>query len=1101
MKKCLLTPLSVALFSVLTSAVFVAPTSSYAARSTALASTSAPNWEQLVTSTQFESWVGSSGEFNKDNTLTIADGTVLQGQISDGSYRGSVIGITGFGKVDKNVSGERTLIVGDGEGTVTLDMTGNPHAGLYLFRRGYHQTTQYSTPPPSLNIKGSVAIKGDMQGQTIRYGADVATGILITGSKLHVTGDLTIDLTGMKAPEALVEDGPEYADKKSWDGVFSWSNFDWREPGRRDSHLLLTGISQGYSDFIVDRKVAVSVSGQDGYLIGWFTAPSATIPAASASFANLPFDQGTHVNGDVHLKVDAPQQAKNYGVAGAYFTYSYNYFQNQGKISPFHFDGAFDIDVNVDSHHVQTRKTSNNAGPDDLTGIVYGLRANGIDLHLNRTAIDIDIRNSTIDKSVIGAWISFSGVTQMQFGSSTQIGIQVDKTSKVGGSITGLALVDIADTPSPTLEISNLTIQAQQLNPDYQGNVIALRSDIWGFTEPSWTGDTILRAYNASSTGGAYSIYLSSMSYGATHTINADKTGLVQLEGDIYVGTSSYTPIALSVTFGDSRDGQQSYFKGALQKRFSSDILDNTQSTANLNFGNGAYWMVTGNSNVDELTLNEGSRVTLQLDNSSQVKGASEAVLSPLLRVQKLIGVAAPQGNASVNAPVIEVGVLPQATPEESLNGLIFIKDIDATKNYLEIRPLLSPNDAGASIGPRSRTLVLDSADSGDLHLQLAPNATLAQLGERYERTVEVGEYLYDLNKYVDEDGVALEAGQYDQIGAEKGDHYYYLTWATNPTPDPDPNPDPDPDPDPPIIGPTAQTLIAMASMGAAVSQSQSTQTDLRERMGQLRRFGSHGLWVTSQVSRERLTGFDNIAYTADNTWFTLGADTQVNDLVAGVGFTYGQSDQKSQYILQVDGNAQSYGLSAYLAWMPADSAWYWDTIFAAQSYELELQGQMSNGTYFSGQERTLGVGVSTELGYHYDWHGFWVEPSLQASLYHFKGTQFTLSNAMTVKTSGLNSQTYKAGVKLGTDRLLWQGLPTSLYVKAGLAYEAKGEQTVEVNSAQAREKLLGTRAYYGAGVSVPLTQNVQAWVEIERESGHHYTKNFEANVGLKVFF
>lgn len=335
----------------------------------------------------------------------------------------------------------------------------------------------------------------------------------------------------------------------------------------------------------------------------------------------------------------------------------------------------------------------------------------------------------------------------------------------------------------------------------------------------------------------------------------------------------------------------------------------------------------------------------------------------------------------------------------------------------------------------------------------------------------------------------------------------------TDPTP-PDPQkpdkPSPDnPGPALPVYSPSAEAIFAMAGMGSQTAFYQGQLSDLRERLGEIRRDVRgdvrEGLWTFVGAQKDRIAGFSSTSFKSTVYRFNFGYDTAVGDWLIGGNFKYASANQKTKdAFFKAKGDAHSEGLNAYAVWHN-EKGCYADLILSADRYHQRLNTSMLDGTGVRGTYRNWGVGVSAEVGKKSFMNAqktWFVEPQLQLAYYRIHGDNFTLSNGMKVKQGNFNSLTGRLGVALGRDIKSSEGQDKGqVYLCAGVKNEFLGRQKVTINGERFSDKLTGNRVYYGLAADWLVKKNLKVYGHIEREKGAHYTKEIEAQVGLKWQF
>ena len=348
------------------------------------------------------------------------------------------------------------------------------------------------------------------------------------------------------------------------------------------------------------------------------------------------------------------------------------------------------------------------------------------------------------------------------------------------------------------------------------------------------------------------------------------------------------------------------------------------------------------------------------------------------------------------------------------------------------------------------------------------------------------GSFTADSNK--------LEAGTFlydyevlSRAGDAPGETYWYLNFKESR----------------PELTPSAEAAAAMAGMGAQTAMYLTQLSDVRQRIGEVRRGAREGLWASAGGSKDRIGGLAGAGFTQEAYRFNFGFDRRVDDWLLGFNVKAMTADQKtrgSQF--RGDGDAHSEGVNAY-ATLTRPNGSYADFVLSFDRYHEDIQTRMLDGTAVQGGYRNFGFGVSAEIGHQFLFSGSWfVEPQMQLSYYRVQGDDFELSNGMKVRQKDFDGLTARLGLASGKEFRRTDGrLLGQLYGRLGVKHELLGEETIRINGLRFRDELLGTRLYYGIGGECMLAEDLKIFGHFEREEGPSYTKEFGFNVGLKYAF
>ena len=274
----------------------------------------------------------------------------------------------------------------------------------------------------------------------------------------------------------------------------------------------------------------------------------------------------------------------------------------------------------------------------------------------------------------------------------------------------------------------------------------------------------------------------------------------------------------------------------------------------------------------------------------------------------------------------------------------------------------------------------------------------------------------------------ALETGpaefglyRYDLVSTSEGDKTtWYLDRTQGPDPDPGPNPPgpgPDPGPNPP--GPdysnSARAVLALTSLASQGMQYVSSLSDLRKRLGEVRRDENDGLWVRAVAAKDRMTGFEGMRFKQTSYRFNVGFDHASGPWLFGGDFAYAENRQKMEQEV-FKGNSHAYGLDLYATYR-ADNGVYADFVVSGRRNHQHLTTVMLDGVGVKGSYHNTGYGASIEVGRLMtlsEKHDVFFEPQAQLAYFAVQGKDFVLSNGLTVRQNDYESLTGRIGGVLG---------------------------------------------------------------------------------------
>ena len=1037
------------------------------------------DWHGLLENKIGYGWIGDEAFDSSSlsgNTLNLTIPTdPIRRTLSDntkGYMRGSALALLFTGNYENDpkigVGGIfKVILEGTDNSTLSIDMTNNPNAGILVFQKSMGTFKQNENPVPlAMEVRGNVSISGDIGYDQVQQPGIHTTGVGVNSAVLTIHGNLDISLQNMQGKEFSAAELPppiyteDIYNEITWQQPFGWTLWDLpvsKEEHFVESGLLMNGITQGYSRLDVYGNVNIDVSGKNGFLNGWLSAPNARTSYNGVKFQNLPFRAGAVVNGNVDIVIDAKNQQDLYGVSGIVYRKIDAITVRESPV--LHIAGENNISIQLGNQSfAQTSKVFLTEGAKDFYDHVYGMYLHSVDYQAKATNIDIGLAGTRVG--------SIEGVSLYQADSGLyrypnwNVEIKADENAKVN-SIIG---IDVNVNPGGDIQtvLKNTNIELQALNENYQTNLCGIHNMPKSLV---LRGNTIIKVINKSS-GQRFAI-----NNDAWTSLEVKGDGLVQIEGDVInypaIKQSSGKIIESSMVINLNQSG--SYLKGAVYSHSATGY--EAFSTITLALAENTYWNVLGDSEVGTLILKPNSLVKIgHQENQNTSTDLISSFGSYSVKIDKFRSVARSSLAQGQVAPSIEMDIGHDLDLTKQKSGLLVLHDVDPQANALD---LLVKSQAG-EMGERSRTLVIDSASDHPLDLQLSQNTPIAGYAEQ-------GAYLYRLATHVDARGTIARNEHYQPHGVEAGDVYYYLAKTQK-------------------TGPTADNIVAMATHGATLNQNLMRLTDYRERMSQVSQSQDHGAWVSVKATKDRMDGISGVGFKTENTLATFGLDTQWNDWVWGIGLTYIESDQKTQNVTHLDGDGESVGLNVYATYRPSVEGPFVDVIGSLDRVKTEINGVMGDAsTLIAGDYTTYGMGLSVEVGHTLSYGSYFVEPTLEASYYHVKGENFTMNDAMLVQQDDLDSLTVRAGVAVGHQ---WKDSQNNViadaYLKGGIKHRFMGKQTVYVNTARYDGDILGTRFYYGMGGNWKVTEQVSLWGSLERESGHNYTQEYEALVGMR---
>lgn len=305
-------------------------------------------------------------------------------------------------------------------------------------------------------------------------------------------------------------------------------------------------------------------------------------------------------------------------------------------------------------------------------------------------------------------------------------------------------------------------------------------------------------------------------------------------------------------------------------------------------------------------------------------------------------------------------------------------------------------------------------------------------------------------------------------------------------------------DPNNRVISPATRSVMALFNTAPTVWYGEATS--LRTRMGELRfEPGQAGVWMRGYGNKYKVAESTGVGYNQNQQGFTLGADTPLADSQWLVGVMAGHSTSGLNLKRGTSGTVKSYYVGAYATWLDEESGLYFDAVAKLNRFHNESKVGLSDGTKSKGKYANTGGGLSAEFGRNIKLDdGYFVEPYAQLSTVVIQGANYNMKNGLHADGERTRSIMAKAGATVGRDIQLDSGSVLQPYLRAAMVHEFANNNKVAVNNHEFNNHLSGSRAEFGAGVAVKLSQNLQLHADLEHSSGGRVEQPWGANVGVR---
>lgn len=224
------------------------------------------------------------------------------------------------------------------------------------------------------------------------------------------------------------------------------------------------------------------------------------------------------------------------------------------------------------------------------------------------------------------------------------------------------------------------------------------------------------------------------------------------------------------------------------------------------------------------------------------------------------------------------------------------------------------------------------------------PENTTGSTGAPLTFTLANENGLVDLDNYV----YGLQSRKKD--GADEGDGE--LEWFLAP------KKDAGPDASSQTLSPSAAAALAFSGSGSQVSQYLHGLSDLRKRMGDVRRTASDGLYAGMRGGKDRIEGYAATAYRDQYRVVGLGLDRKVGEnWIVGGAFEALEGNQTTRSNgASASGKSSGQNLRLYATWF-ADNGVYADIVAGVGRFNQKLSTKMARRHSRARQHKRSDVG------------------------------------------------------------------------------------------------------------------------------------------------
>ena len=278
----------------------------------------------------------------------------------------------------------------------------------------------------------------------------------------------------------------------------------------------------------------------------------------------------------------------------------------------------------------------------------------------------------------------------------------------------------------------------------------------------------------------------------------------------------------------------------------------------------------------------------------------------------------------------------------------------------------------------------------------------------------------------------------------------------------------------------------------------------LNKRLGEARYINGEdeqGMWVRLRHDRIGQSG----DFRSMNTMYELGYDVKQDcdngERRIGMAVDY-MRGSTSYSDIAGKGETKRYGLWLYDTWL-GDKGHYVDYVAKWGHLDNDFDiytvtgGEKVNGDYSNNV-----FSVSAEYGKKNDIGNNWYfEPQAQLQLARVTGADYVSSQNTKVSVDGINSLIGRAGFRLGRDL----NENSTVYVKADLLHEFLGDQTITATDATGtfRDTFENKGTWYdvGFGFATAVGKNSYAFMDFEKSFGNDNDETYQINAGVQWTF
>lgn len=268
---------------------------------------------------------------------------------------------------------------------------------------------------------------------------------------------------------------------------------------------------------------------------------------------------------------------------------------------------------------------------------------------------------------------------------------------------------------------------------------------------------------------------------------------------------------------------------------------------------------------------------------------------------------------------------------------------------------------------------------------------------------------------------------------------------------------------------------------------------DMNKRLGELRDSkGEHGVWarmVRGEVEYESIQNQYN--------YYQVGYDEKLStDPNWTVGMFLTRTEGNSTFRTGSAENNHT-GVGVYGSYLKDDGSFI-DLVAKYARIDSDFN---ANGGVGSGDYNTNGYSISAEYGKRFEQgNGFWIEPQVELTYGTVGAVDYTTSNGAKVRQEGMDSLVGRVGFSLGKD--IKAG---NVYARASYLYDFDGETEVTMSrggiSDVYEQDLGGGWFEVGVGTNINLSDATHLYFDVEKTYGGDVATPWQWSAGIRYSF